>query len=119
MTALHRDKDRQKEGKNIVMVPCNDCLSFEGNSVRRSAQYAAWVQVEPGAEWQAVASIQGTSSADLDVPNKCVRLVECDSEGCEVVCMESGGDALADCGLCSGSWRAPPVPKALSELSDA
>ena len=93
MTALHRDKDRQKEGKNIVMVPCNDCLSFEGNSVRRSAQYAAWVQVEPGAEWH--------------------------SEGCEVVCMESGGDALADCGLCSGSWRAPPVPKALSELSDA
>eukprot|EP00439_Symbiodinium_sp_Y106_P051756 s3186_g6.t3 len=82
---------------------------FTGNSVRRSAQYAAWVQVEPGAEWQAVASIQGTSSADLDVPNKCVRLVECDSEGCEVVCMESGGDALADCGLCSGSWRAPPV----------
>ena len=92
---------------------------FRGNSVRRSAQYAAWVQVEPGAEWQAVASIKGTSSADLDVPNKCVRLVECDmNEGCEVVCMESGGAALADCGLCSGTWRAPPVPKALSELSD-
>ncbi|CAE7949925.1 Ttn, partial [Symbiodinium sp. KB8] len=92
---------------------------FTGNSVRRSAQYAAWVQVEPGAEWQAVASIKGTSSADLDVPNKCVRLVECDmNEGCEVVCMESGGAALADCGLCSGTWRAPPVPKALSELSD-
>ena len=90
--------------------------------MRRSAQYAAWVQVEPGAAWQPVSSIEGTSSADLDVPNKCVRRVECKGEGgmpgsvCEAVFMETGGDALPECGLCCGDLQAPPVPKALLEL---
>ncbi|CAE7771797.1 Ttn [Symbiodinium pilosum] len=80
---------------------------FAGNSVRRSAQYAAWVQREPGTDWEPVSSVKGTSTADLDVPNKCVRLADCHSH--EVVLMESGGEALSDCGLCCGSLRPAPV----------
>ena len=92
---------------------------FVGNSVRRSALFSAWVQDEPHAPWRPVSRMQGTSTADLDVPNKCVRLKHCsEGGGCghDQVVLESGGDVLDDCGLYCGNLNPAPVPLELEGL---
>ena len=87
---------------------------FAGNSLRRSASFVAWVQTTPGGLWHPVSQVEGTSTAEVEVPNKCVRrrLVE----GYEMVEMITGGDALDDCSLCCGEILGCPVPPELLQL---
>eukprot|EP00913_Durusdinium_trenchii_P020466 g19226.t1 len=71
---------------------------FAGNSLRRSACFSAWVQDTPESSWRPVRKVEGTSTAERDVPNKCVRR-RCSDVG-DLVEMISGGDALDDYSLC-------------------
>jgi len=87
---------------------------FAGNSVRRSGVYAAWVQVEQQDEWQPVARVTGTTTAELDVPNKRVALS--DVGGWPRIEMVSGGDVLEDFSVFEGEFDAPPVPAVLADL---
>ena len=83
--------------------------AFSGSSLRRSAQFSAWVQETPADDWQAVGKVKGTSTADATVPNKCVRIAGGGTG--DVVEMTSGGDVLEDCSLCCGHLGdPPPVP---------
>ncbi|KAF2355302.1 Protein of unknown function DUF3472, partial [Trinorchestia longiramus] len=88
---------------------------FTGNTLRRSAKFAAWVQYERNGPWDAVRRIKGTSTAENDVPNKTVRLV---SEGpFQEVQMISGGESLDDYRLYNGILNNPlPVPDILTSL---
>lgn len=88
---------------------------FMANSVRRSARYAAWVLESPGSMWTPVNKIRGTSTAEDDVPNKCVRVVS-DGEVSQVVEMITGGDILPDCSLYKGHINCPSVPDILYQL---
>ncbi|XP_047738578.1 uncharacterized protein LOC125178564 [Hyalella azteca] len=88
---------------------------FSGNSLRRRANFAAWVQLDPGAQWEPVRRIKGTSTADKEVPNKSVRLVTENSY--QKVELVSGGEALEHFSLYEGYLSNPlPVPDILKEL---
>lgn len=84
---------------------------FAGNSLRRSACFSAWVQDTPESSWRPVRKVEGTSTAERDVPNKCVRR-RCSDVG-DLVEMISGGDALDDYSLCCGEIEGCPVPSEL------
>jgi len=87
---------------------------FAANSVRRSGVWAAWVQDVPGGPWRAVDHVQGTTTAELDTPNKRVAPVpHGDGQGVEMV---TGGDVLGACGVYAGSISPPSVPPELLEL---
>ena len=88
---------------------------FSGNSIVRSATYAAWVQESPGAAWLPVTHVTGTSTADDDVPNKCVRKITNDS-GFQCIEMISGGDCLPDYSLYHGSINPIPPPNILTQI---
>lgn len=87
---------------------------FAANSVRRSGVWAAWVQDGPGDPWRAVSEVTGTSTAEMDIPNKRVALV---AEGnFDRVEMVTGGDAMEEFGLYAGEITPPPYPEILDEL---
>lgn len=88
---------------------------FAGNSLRRSGCYSAWVKHTSTSPWTPVSRIKGTSTAEDDVPNKCVAL-EADCYGGQHVKMVSGGDCLQDCKLYKGDLRPVGVPPALQQI---
>ena len=115
--ASHYRPEPPKAKKGVLTGLYSFIEDFQGNTVRRSANYSGWVRDEAGSEWRPIESISSTSTHDEDYPNKCVSTCSDESE-CDIINMTTGGAALEECGLFCGPLPVPPaVPDCLLEYS--